>query len=601
VLFAFIVFIEHPIRVERTRPPDHHVLPGFDPGAITNIEIQPWDRPAIAVQRAAETTNQWRLTHPISYPAQSELVEGLLEQLAALEWQESISQGELNDRPDAADAFGLAKPRYSLLLQGVGGTRHLDIGEQTAEGDQNFLYVVGSTSIYVANSNLLNWIPTDETQWRNRALLDLAATPFDAIRVRSAAGEFYLERDPTNQLWFISKPLRARADSAKINGLLQDLQQLRVIDFVLDDASADSDGLELQAGKVPDLTLAFLVGSNAVAGLEVGASVTNYPELAFARRASPSNIVIVAREPLRPWQAAYTNFMDRHLISLPTSLITSIEVQGADQFVVQKQTNGEWQVLAGRQFPADALLMEFWLESLTNLETEIQKTVVADFAPYGLSHPALHYALHFPPSAGNQAAPQIDFGTNLSGQVFERRLDEGFVDEGFVVNTMDRQAFEYLPRASWQLRDRRVWTFDTSNVVGVTVHQLGGTRGYLRDPTGAWTFAPGYHAPPFFNSDSLEEAVRRLGQLTAIYWDGVGDDPLDPFGFARTDHSVEIQLNRGGRLETLRIQFGILSPYEHPYATVVQDGRPVIFEFPGDLYEFVEHDLTVPSALRNHN
>lgn len=596
VIFAFIVFIEHPIRVERSRPPDHHVLPGFVPAAITNIQIQPWEGAAIAVERVGNGTNSWKLVQPLRYPAEGEAVDGLLNELANLEWEERISQGELKDRPDAPEEFGLAKPRYSLLLQGGGVSRHLNIGEESAGGDAVFLYVVGSTSIYMASSNLLSWIPADETRWRSAALLDLAATPFDAIDVRSGGSEFHLDRDPINQLWFMKKPLRvARADTEKINGLLAQLERMRVSAFVLDDAPGNLDVFGLQPGEVPDLGLTFLAGTNVVESLTVGASVANHPDLAYARRASPSNMVVVAREPLLSWQSPYTNFVDRHLISLPASEITSIEVQGIDHFLAQKETNGQWQVQGERTFPADALLMEFWLESLTNIQTGIQKTVVADFSPYGLTHPVLHYALHFGGAAGNQAAPQIDFGTNGAGGVFERRLDEDFV------NTIDRQTFDYLPRASWQLRDRRVWSFDPTNVVGVTVRQLGGTRAYLRDPTGSWTFAPGYHAPPFFNSDSLEEAIRRLGQLTAIYWDGVGSGPQDHFGFAQTDHEVEIDLTRGGHPETLRIKFGFPSLYGHPYAATMQDGRQVIFEFPGDLYEFVEHDLTVPSALRHHD
>jgi hypothetical protein len=82
--------------------------------------------------------------------------------------------------------------------------------------------------------------------------------------------------------------------------------------------------------------------------------------------------------------------------------------------------SGWWQ--PAKKFPADAILMDYWLASLTNVPTEIVKTVVTDFSPYGLSNPALQYTVRFSPEAGAQAEARIEFGTNQAGKVFERRL-----------------------------------------------------------------------------------------------------------------------------------------------------------------------------------
>ncbi len=597
VVFLFIVLVEHPLRQERLRQASRAVLPGFNGDTITNIEIHPWGKPAIAARRVGGANRLWRLTQPISYPAQSDSVEALLEVLGKLEWQDRITEAELKDRPDAQEQFGFTQPQFSLALQGTGPTRRLEIGDLSPLGDQVFLYVVGNSTICLAGTDLLRVIPRDKIDWRDVALLDLTNTPFQKLRVHSAGGEVDLERDPTNHLWFMKVPLQARADSARINGLLRQLQQVEVRAFVSEDAQADMEPYGLQtSAQTPDLAFTFLQGTNVVAGLQVGASPSNHLELAYARRLDPANIVAVDREPFRAWQGAYTNFLDQHLISVPPSWVESIDVRGEDAFTVQKQSNGQWQVQAGTSFIADALLMEDWLGGLTNIPTEIEKTVVADFSPYGLTRPALHYTVKFGPAAGGLPAAQIDFSTVHNDKVSERRADESSV------NTISGGDFDRLPRVSWQLRDRSIWNFASSNVLSVTVHQLGGTRQYLRDPQGDWTFAPGYHAPPFINSPSLEEAVHRLGELRAVYWDGVGNDHLERFGFAEADHSLELAVKRPDRTETLRLEFGVRSPYSHPYASVVRDGQRVIFEFPVDLYEnFVEHDLSLPAALRQHH
>jgi hypothetical protein len=594
IVFVFIVLVEHPLRQERLRQASQAVLRGFDPATITNIEIQPWGQPVIVARRVGGTSGVWQLTHPISYPARNDLIKALLEALAKLEWQDRITEAELRDLPDAQDRYGFIQPQFSLTLQGTDLTRHLEVGRLSALGDQVYLDVEGNSSISLAGADLLSVIPRDKNQWRDLSLLDLTNTPFQKLRVRSAGQELEFERDPTNHLWFMNLPEKARADSAQINELLGQLQQIQIGYFVSDDPKVDLEQYALQnSAQTPDLALSFLQGSNVVAALQVGASLSNHLELAYARRLDPSNIVAVARQPLRAWQGAYTNFLDQHLISVPPGWVESIDVRGDNNFTVQKQANGPWQVLAGANFPADPLLMEFWLAGFTNIPTEIEKTVVADSSVYGLTRPALRYTVKFGPQASGLAPAQIDFGALTNGRVFERRADELFV------NTISANDFDRLPRVSWQLRDRAIWSFDSSNVLSVTVHQLGATRQYLRDPNGEWTFAPGYHSPPSINSPSMEEGVHRIGQLRAIYWDGVGNGQLERFAFAQTDHSLEFAVKRADRTETLRLDFGARSPYQHPYASVMRDGQRMIFEFPVDLFEnFVVPDFSLPAPPR---
>jgi hypothetical protein len=594
VMLAFIALVEHPLRRQRELQASRLILPGLEAWQVTNIEIHPWGQAVIEAVRQSASNHSWRLVRPVSYPAQNQLLAALLEALKKLEWQDRINERELNDRPNAQEDFGFTKPLFTLLLQGSGPDRRLEIGDLGAFNDQVSLQVVGNTTIYQTAPDILHLLPRDQRLWRDQSLLSLTNVAFQTLRVRSAGQEFDLERDATNHLWYMSKPLpRARADTAKINDLLSRLQTVLVSDFVTDDPQADLESYGQQSTETaPELALSFLDGTNTVAGLQVGRSVTNYPAYAYARRGGPGNIVVVAKEPLKPWQTPYTNFLDQHFISLSPSLIASIAVRGEDDFEVRRQTNGQWVVAAGKSFPADALLMDYWLAGFTNMPTEIAKRVVTDFSEYGLSHPCLQYIVRFNPDAGAAAEARIDFGTNQAGKVFERRLDEDFV------NTVSRNEFDLLPRVSWELRDREVWNFASSNVVSVTIQQRGGVLKYLRDPDGNWTYAPGFNNQVPINSFATEACVFQIGRLRAIYWDGVGEEHLERFGFPQADYEVAFEVKQGGTNETCRIQFGTRSPtHYHPYASVVRDGQRLIFEFPAGLYDnLVEPNLTLYTA-----
>ena len=597
VALAFIMLVELPSRRQRELQAGRLILPGLQPSLVTNVEIHPWGQPIIQAVRQGPSSPFWRLARPVSYPAQNQRIAALLDVLANLEWVDCVTEKELKDRPNAQEEFGFTQPRFTLLLQGSGPDRRLEIGDLGAFNDRVSLQVVGNNAIFQAGAGILQWLPPDKNTWRDLSLLSLTNLSFQTLRVRAAGKEFDLDRDATNHLWFMRKPLLARADTQKINDLLGQLQTTLVAAFVTDDSQADLDPYGvLSSDTTPGLALSFLNGANMVAGLQVGRGPANHSGLVFARRDDPGNIVLVPGEPLKPWQAPYTNFLDRHFISLSPSLVESITVRGDDDFVARKQTNGQWLVAGGKSFPADAILMDYWLAGLTNVPAEIAKAVVTDFSDYGLGHPSLQYILRFGPEAGAQTETRIDFGTNQAGKVFERRLDEDFV------NTVNRDDFDRLPRVSWQLRDRQVWSFESSNVVSVTIHQLGGTLKYLRDPEGNWTYAPGFNSQVPINSPATEECVLRIGRLRAIYWDGVGDEHLERFGFAKTGHEIEFEVKHGATNETFRIQFGARSPFLHPYASVVRDGQRLIFEFPADVYEnLVEPNLTLFTARYPHS
>jgi hypothetical protein len=598
VFFAFIWLVERPARQERLRQASRVILPGFDPASVNNIELKPRGTGEIRVERMDGTNAPWQMIRPIAYPASGGPIMALLDALAGLEWQDRITAGELKDQTNAQEKYGFNQPQYEAALQGSGGSQKILIGQSSASGDQVYLEVVGNADIYLVSAASLESLPFDKDQWRDLSLLNPARFAYQSIQVRSPGRGFELERDPTNHLWFMNKPVTARADNARINELLERVEGLRVKQFISDDPRADLELYGLQTSpQTPDLDLSFWRGTNVAAELQVGASPTNQPGLAFARRQDPGNVVVIDREALRPWQGAYTNFLDYHFISLSPDAIGAIAVQGQDRFAVEKQSNGQWLVRAATNFPADAILMRDWLASFTNIQTQIEKTVATDLAVYGLKQPLLQYTLQAGGSAAGQSngvLAEIQFGVNKSGGIFEHRPDESFV------NLISPDDFSRLPRAAWQLRDRRIWTFESSNVLSVTIHQLGETRKYLRDPEGEWTFAPGSRGP-LVNWLSLEEGVYRLGHLSAVYWSGVGDSHLQEFGFAKADFSISLEVKHGDQTGTYSIAFGDRSPYSYPYASVVLDGQRLIFEFPVDLYEnFVERDMSIPAAARHH-
>lgn len=591
VLFALIFFLEHPWREARNKPVSRKILPGLDAASVNRVKVQ---SEKLVLQ--AECQDQhWKLVNPIAYPADAARVQLLIQTVANMEWQTCLTAEQLNSHPQPEKEFGFDPPQFSLTFQEGKTSRQLLVGTNSAWGDEVYVQLVGGDKIFLVHADLLKVIPVDRDAWRDTRLVDLENMPIETIKVSSGGKNFELQRDDAG-LWRINT-LQTRADTAKVEELLSQLQSIRSTNFV-SEGGADLEPYGLQApAQTPALELSFLQGTNQLFSLQMGLSPTNQPNKVYVRRQNPANVLLVSKEPLRGWLAAASTFRDRHILSCSPSLIDTIEVQGDEHFTL-KQHGTNWQILGQSALPIDAELMSNLLETLTNAEVEVEQSVVVDYSAYGLAKPLLKLSFFGIPPAPDKTnlIAEVAFGasTNQPDKVFERRTDEQSV------NTIHPEIFARFPRASWEMLDRQIWNFASSNVVAVTIRQKGSTQKLIRDPDQNWTVAPGSFG--MVNSESLEETLRRLGELRAAWWSGRGDTNLERFGFAETDHQISLQVKKDGKLETLDLQFGKQSPYVRPYASVIMGKERVVFEFDTQLYfRGVKADLTIPPAFRNAN
>jgi hypothetical protein len=570
VLFAFIFFVEQPFRKKLNASRATNIFPGFNSAAANRIEI----RRAGELIQAERTNNSWQLISPLIYPAAGSHIEKLLQSLTELNWQTQITAAELKDRPKAQEEFGFATPAASLTVQQGGASVNLLVGTNTPVGEQVYVQIVGSAGIYVIDSEFLKLLPHSANDWRDPFLFRFSG-PINTIKSRSGNKTFTLVH--TNNSWRLPQ---ARADNKKISELLEKTAEIHVAKFETDDPQAALDQFGLQT---PEMELVFAFDTNILATLQVGKSPTNDPAVVFAK--IQNHIVRVATGTLNEWRGSYTNFVDRRLVNLSPDEVTQIDVRGGNAFSLLRK-NGSWKLADAPSFPVDSDLVREVLTLLSKVEVDIEKDVVTDFASYGLEPPALAYTLRA--AGSSNSAAQIHFGTNQTGKIFVRRLDE-YSD---TVNSIQPEAYNYLPQAAWQFRDRQIWRFASNEVVSVTVQQKGKERKMVRNSTGEWSFASGSQG--VINTFALDEALYRLGELKAVFW--VSPDEKDParYKIKETDHRIFLDVRRSDKIETLSLEFGDFSEYGgNLYTAITMNGARMIFEFPWPLFFEVQEVLKV--------
>jgi hypothetical protein len=554
------------------------LFPNFLPSQVTQIDIQPQAAARIRLER---TNDLWVLTQPVSFPGHTLRITQFLDTIKSLASFTQITAQELLDRTNHLAPFGLDPPQTIVVLSQAQARIEFRLGCRSPIGTQAYCQVVGRDGVYVIPSGLLDRMPATVDEWRDNSLLGARAMDFDRLEARMGAPfGFALQHDPTNHLWRLLTPMVARADNPKVDQLVHQLKNAQVSRFLPDPPAGN---LELWGLNPAQLELVLGPETNALVVLRFGISPTNSPGEVYALNFQHSNLFLADKELVDRLKVSYTELRDRHLFSGALDGVNSIEINADESFALQRQTNQQWRVVRPISLPADTLRVQDFLNRLGDLEIkEFTKDVVTDFSSFGLAPPARQYLLkqQVPtPSAGGSNVVVVDlgFGTNQPDRVLVRRGDENSV---YAVSLED---FDRLPHAAYQLRDRRIWSFASTNVAGLVFTIGGQTRRLNRAGAVQWTLgttnSPLAEPLPLM----LEELVIRLGSLQADPWIARGEDKMVPYGFLKPEHhTLEIRLTQ--QADPLTIDLGEASPLRSRYAAVVLDGQRMIFELNPSLY-----------------
>ncbi|MBI5800541.1 MAG: DUF4340 domain-containing protein [Verrucomicrobia bacterium] len=559
-------------------PGSGQLVPRLRPATVTRIEVTLSN----TTVRAEFAAGQWRLTAPLSYPADPLLISALLEICSSRRPQVLIPASQIK----SPAAFGLQPPQSIVRFHQGDAPIELRIGAHTPVNNQIYIQVAGSGDIAIADANLLGYLPQTADAWRDRSLFALANVKFDRLRVRTGARDLLLQLDVTNRLWRIALPTPPkRANTPLIEELLVRLRQWPVPQFVTDDPRADLESFGLHT---PESELAFGTGTNDTLVVQFGKSPTNQPALVFARSLATTNVMLVPRDLLDALRADLWEFSEHRLLdALPAGAVDILQVEGREKFTLRLQTNAAaqfvWVADDALKTVMDPVLMQSFSNNLIILSAvELAKEVVTDFAPYGLASTARRISLlkSGTNAAGmttNSLVARLEFGNGRVDSLFARRHDESSV---YVVprGDVDRLAWSLV-----QIQDRTVWSFTSNQVAAVTVDFDGQSRRLTRAPGGRWT--EGAEPVDELKNLALEETMFRLGHLRAEQWSYLGTTNLPIYGIGADSRRISVEL-AGSPARTNTVWFGNMPQGRNPYAAVTdpRSGQPLVFEFPRALF-----------------
>lgn len=582
-LLAYVMVYEWPQPVDKkTAHEALRLLPDVTPSAVNRVEYTSTNQPLAAELR----DHRWRLVLPDEYPADEVAIQMLLRQCSELKSTLTIKPAEIDSLAD----FGLDPPRGTLTIS-QGSTRiRLNVGVVTPVNNQLYVQTEGSGEVSVVDGEFARYLPRQHTHWRNPYLLDLHGLDFNRVRIRNQNNITMFERG-TNGRWRITQPPPPkRANSEIIDQLIDFWKKWPVRAFVTDTTNTP---LETWGLDKPAIELSLSQGTNQLLSVQFGGLEVKMTNTVYARLPMSDDVVLAESGYLYGLMQHYWTYCDHRMIDpVKEEDIDVIRVTGRESFSLRRRTNENWHAENEQRTPIDPLLMHHFLETLKGtVAEELEKQVVTDYARYGLDKPSVTYRLfrsvtNASGQSTNMLIGGIEFGKAEVDRVFARRHDENAV---YVVSLGRLRS---LPQSLYQIRSRKLWSFQRKNVAGVTVFNDTKTNRFVRRVDAAGDAQWELHVTnritqiDLLENAAIDEAVRRLSMLEAAAWIDRGTNKFGPYKIGQHFGGLTIEMATPANRK-YTVLFGVQPVRRNPFAAYRDplDGEWVVFEFPAALYQ----------------
>ena len=235
--------------------------------------------------------------------------------------------------------YGFDSPVMRITVIDHRGRRTWEVGRSTPMGQEVYLREIGSGDVFTIMKKLLEVVPADPDDLRNRVLFPGEIAGVKRIEVRRSSGFLRIVKE--GAAWGIQQPITAPGDPYEIAAYLEKLQQVKIEDFIDNDVS-DFAAYGLQ-GETLQISVGGVDGSSNV--LILGDPVPGCPGMIYARRADDTSVFAVKDEVFAMLNAPVNTFRDARVLSIAKEDVAAISIRHAgEQVALVRDEAGAWKV-----------------------------------------------------------------------------------------------------------------------------------------------------------------------------------------------------------------------------------------------------------------
>src|ERR1051326_417654 len=391
------------------------VFPNLKSGDVTKLELHSTNG-VIVVEKAGD---KWDMKQPYQVRANKSMVDAILSDLEFLDAERAMTAKDLKEANETPAGYGLEKPRIEATITVSGKTQTIKLGDESKVGGNVYAAIAGSDKVYVVPKRMVESLSKTVDDMRDRSVLEFTASQVNKMKLKAGNRQVELSKIENTaesaESWRILRPINARADRTKVEGIGSKLADLKVETFVTEDPKdLKPYGLD---EPVQEVSL-FVKGSDGGKTVQFGAALTNDATKVYAKRESANSVFTVKSDILTNLVAQVNELRDRSLAEFETDQVKAVDLlMSGLNIKLAHDTNG-WAIVEPAKLKAEQSACDDLVHHIHDAEIkEFAADVITDPAQFGLDKPACEITLKKekpPPAAvtSTNEPPKIASATN---------------------------------------------------------------------------------------------------------------------------------------------------------------------------------------------
>lgn len=430
-LFFFIFYFERDWRIEHASLEARRRVLGPEAADIRSLDVAGTaPGTGFSIERRGDS---WFLTRPVEWPANPNAVSGIINELQLLEHETSFSTKDLEKNGQKLSDYGLDQPKLTVSFTSgeaaAAKTTVLRIGDTTKVGNHLYLLSPDGERIHVVGRSLADSLSVSFDDLRSDVVFSIPVFEARSLSIQASAPSgirVRLHREGSR--WSFETPVIARASKTITELAINELDDLRVKSFVLQNAPALAVPLRVT-----------LEGNNRHETLFIGGPADGDGNFYAQLEGRPAVFTLsIPTQLMATLRSAQDELRDKHILEFDAGAVTSIALSAPNQpeLALQRLESDAgshvagWQIIrrgSGAQgpqaIPADTTAVQRLLEqleTLTALQFQSDAPTAADLEDWGFNRPEREIELTLAGEATSQLTLQIGLPTKRENVAYAR-------------------------------------------------------------------------------------------------------------------------------------------------------------------------------------
>lgn len=484
----FLFFQESPENAStRAKPPIHEAY-GITRDKVQQIEVTFSDAAYQDLKLVKDVTGNWQLKHPFQADADSEKVNQMLDDILNKRVKQTLEVTALTQ-------YGLNTPSItlSLWIEQASPAAVFSIGKKAI----NFSVYAKEKSdahIFLIESSALDDLTKSPADLRSRSLIQFNTETVSNIELASGDvvtkgghrsnenlfTENYktLHCEKRDGIWFVTHPIKAKADTQEIEDILSELRSFQVSTFEADPADANTPAhLEKTGLDTPRVQIKLTDGNNTY-GLDIGAEVppeNGMPGHVYVKSVHQHAIYTVSEDIYKLLNISAFDLRDKRIIDFQRTDTIHIAIsirrkQDQETTVCTKNDDNIWELetSTGRDretqpLRADAKAVDDLIFGVDSLKAvAFVEDPAKNLAFYGLALPSIEIAFT---QRGQEKPAVLHIGDATKDGTFYAKAEQS--DQ---VARVERGLIDKIALGAAGLRDKQILNFHIDDATRLTLH-----------------------------------------------------------------------------------------------------------------------------------